>query len=196
MIAGLVLAGGRSRRFGSDKRFHKIDGKTLIEIACEKIAALCTENYLVVDKHIDVKQININGFNIIRDVEEWKGPLMGIYSAFLQIQSKGCLVIPVDMPYLNVPLLEHIKSKAKRSDLVVFYDNQCSPLPGFYSSSLLPLMKSSLDKNDYSLRSLVRIAEGIDKLRVLKLSLKVIRKFGEPEKIMFNINSQNDIVEK
>ena len=196
MIAGLVLAGGRSIRFGSDKRFYKIGGKTLIEIACEKIAVLCPENYLVVDKHFNVKQINIKGFNIIRDIEEWKGPLMGIYSAFLQIQSKGCIVVPVDMPYLNIPFLEYIKNKAKHSDLVVFYDNEFFPLPGFYSSSLLPLMKSSLDKNDYSLRSLVRIAEGIDKLRVLKLNFEIIRKFGEPKKILFNINSENDIVEK
>lgn len=195
MIDGLVLAGGRSTRFGSDKRFHKIGGKTLIEIACEKIAALCPENYLVVDKHFDVKQINIKGFNIIRDIEEWKGPLMGIYSAFLQIQSKGCIVVPVDMPYLNIPFLEYIKSKAKRSDLVVFYDDQCFPLPGFYSYRLLPLIKSSLDKRDYSLISLVRIAQGIDELRVLKLNFEIIRKFGEPEKILFNINSENDIVE-
>lgn len=196
MIAGLVLAGGKSRRFGSDKRFHKIDGKTLIEIACEKIAALCPEYYLVVDKHIDVKQININGFNIIRDIEQWKGPLMGIYSALLQVQSRGCIVIPVDMPYLNIALLEYIKNKAETSELIVLYDNEYLPLPGFYSCSLLPLIKSSLDKNDYSLRSLVRIAEGIDTLRVLKLNLKVIRKFGNPEKVLFNINSEKDIVEK
>ncbi|NIT13424.1 MAG: NTP transferase domain-containing protein [Candidatus Dadabacteria bacterium] len=196
MVAGLVLAGGRSRRFGSDKRFYKIDGKTLIQIACEKIAALCPENYLVVDKHFDIKHINIQGINIIRDVEEYKGPLVGIYSALLQVQSEGCMVIPVDMPHLTMPLLEYIKNKAKRSDLIVLYDNEYLPLPGFYSYSLLPLMKSSLDKKDYSLRSLVRIAEGIDKLRVLKLNLRVIRKFGKPEKILFNINSVNDIVEK
>lgn len=196
MIDGLVLAGGRSTRFGSDKRFYKIDGKTLIDIACEKMTALCSENYLVVDRHFDVNQVNIRGLHIIRDIEPWKGPLMGIYSAFLQIQSKGCLVVPVDMPYLSMPFLEYIKSKSRYFDLVVFYDNHCFPLPGFYSYNLLPLIKNSLYKRDYSLKSLIRIIEGTHKLRVLKLKSKIIRKFGEPEKILLNINSENDIVEK
>lgn len=192
-VAGLVLAGGKSRRFGSDKRFYTVDEKTLLWIACEKMAEVCDINYLAVDRHFEDNRVNIDGFYILRDTEDWKGPLMGIYSAILRKPDQGYLVIPVDMPNSNIQLLKYIKSKAKLYDLIVIYDKEYIPLPGYYSSSLVPLMRSSLSNEDYSLKSLIRIVERNDDLKVLKLYSEEIREFGETEKILLNINKKEDI---
>jgi len=51
-IAGAVLAGGRSVRFGSDKRFIELDGKTLLEISLEKIKRF-KNKVVVVDRFLE-----------------------------------------------------------------------------------------------------------------------------------------------
>lgn len=191
-VAGLVLADGKSRRFGSDKRFYTVDKKTLLWIACEKMAEVCDVNYLAVDRHFEDDRVNIDGFYILRDTEDWKGPLIGIYSAILQNPTHGCLVIPVDMPNLNIQLLKYMKSKAKLYDLIVLYDKEYVPLPGYYSSSLLPLIRSSISNEDYSLKSLIGIAVRNEDYKVLKLYSDDIREFGDPKKILLNINKKED----
>ncbi|MBI2487648.1 MAG: NTP transferase domain-containing protein [Deltaproteobacteria bacterium] len=105
MIAGLIVAEGKSKRFGSDKRFYELDGKTFLEIACEKISKVCDKNYIIIDKYFSDNQINLEGFVTLRDLEDEKGPLIGIYSARSQITDEGCLVMPIDMPNLSISFL-------------------------------------------------------------------------------------------
>lgn len=46
MILGVVLAGGKSSRFGSDKALAELDGHTLISRAVDALAGWC--EYVVV----------------------------------------------------------------------------------------------------------------------------------------------------
>ncbi len=39
-LTGLILAGGRSRRFGEDKARHVVDGRAMIEHVVEAVAAV------------------------------------------------------------------------------------------------------------------------------------------------------------
>jgi len=193
MIAGLVVAGGKSKRFGSDKRFYKLSEKTLTEIACEKISKVFRKNYIVVDKNFSENQIDLDRFTILRDLEDGKGPLMGIYSALSQIPEEGCLVIPVDMPNLSISLLEYINEQARFFDIIVPCREKALPLPGFYSKKLLPLIRSILESESFSMQSLVNQAEKETGLKVLKLSSDFVTKFGDPEKFLLNINRKDDI---
>lgn len=193
MIAGLILAGGKSKRFGSDKRFYELNGKTFLEIACEKIRKVCNKNYIVVDKYFTDKQIDSGAFVILRDLEEGKGPLMGIYSALFQIPDEGCLVIPVDMPSLSISFLRYIKELTNFFDLVVTYSYEPLPLPGFYSKKLLPLISSILENGIFSIKSLVTQVENNNKLKVLKLSFDDIKRFGSPGQSLFNVNRAEDL---
>lgn len=193
MVAGLILAGGKSKRFGSDKRFYKLKGKTLFEIACEKISEVCDKNYVISDKDFTVNTINLDGFVILRDLEEGKGPIMGIYSALLRIHEEGCLAIPVDMPNLTVSFLKYIKELSNSFDLVVPYSYEPLPLPGFYSKKHLPFLKSALNNEDLSLKSLIIHTEHNRKLKIIKLYFDDIKRFGDPERILININKKDDV---
>ncbi|MDP3014272.1 MAG: NTP transferase domain-containing protein, partial [Candidatus Subteraquimicrobiales bacterium] len=46
-VTGIILAGGRSSRFGQDKCVLKIENKTIIETIVSKLSELCSEIILV-----------------------------------------------------------------------------------------------------------------------------------------------------
>jgi molybdopterin-guanine dinucleotide biosynthesis protein A len=54
-VAGAILAGGKSRRFGSDKRFFKLNDKTLLEIMCKKLRAVFETKYISTEKNFEAK---------------------------------------------------------------------------------------------------------------------------------------------
>ena len=43
LLFGLVLAGGRSSRFGSEKALARLNGVTLLETAVNRLSGLCRE---------------------------------------------------------------------------------------------------------------------------------------------------------
>lgn len=193
-IAGVVLAGGGSKRFGADKRFYKLDGETLFQISCAKIDETFERKYVVANKDFFSGETMPRGFLHLADIEEGKGPLMGLYTALTRIEEDCCVAIPVDMPALNIELIEHIKSMTQEFDIVVPYSNRPLPLPGAYSKRLVPLIENALECGELSLQNLLRramSAEGIAKgIEVLQMKLEDIKRFGDPATILQNINTR------
>lgn len=97
---GLLLAGGRSRRMGRDKAWLDFRGTPLWQHQCTLLrAAGCRE--------VLVSGALPGG---LPDGVADAGPLAGIDAARRTLQSRGLvagslLVIPVDMPLLDAPLL-------------------------------------------------------------------------------------------
>lgn len=110
-----VLAGGRSLRFGQDKRFFNLFGKSFINIAIEKTKSLNLKTSLSVDKNFlssaesHLKYSIINAYNLIADDYCYKCPLAGIISTLKKIVEKKSIFIPVDMPFIPVEFLLPMK---------------------------------------------------------------------------------------
>jgi molybdopterin-guanine dinucleotide biosynthesis protein A len=113
-VAGAVLAGGKSRRFGSDKRFFKLNDKTLLEIMCEKLRSVFETKYISTEKNFEAKlsqhKIEISDFKIVYDKYEDIGPISGIVSVLYQISQIGCVFVPCDMPFLPEKILFFLPS--------------------------------------------------------------------------------------
>ncbi|WP_448582011.1 molybdenum cofactor guanylyltransferase [Thermaurantiacus sp.] len=99
-LLGAVLAGGKSRRFGSDKALALVEGKPLIQHALDCLAASC-EIVVVVGRdwpgHARLDDHPAPGL----------GPLAGLCAALLHAGRHGfdhALVIPCDMPGLPADL--------------------------------------------------------------------------------------------
>jgi molybdopterin-guanine dinucleotide biosynthesis protein A len=80
-IAITILAGGRSSRFGQDKRFFNLSGKSLIQIGIKKAESLNLKIYLSVDKNFPPSaEFCSTGCNLIVDDYPYEGPLAAIVS--------------------------------------------------------------------------------------------------------------------
>lgn len=115
-MIGLILAGGQSRRFGSDKALYTLpqQRKTNVELAFEKISPYCKTVYISTnsDNQGAIKRLfNTNpNAKIITDKEPYvgHGPLSGLYALLTQVQAADVLMMAVDYPYTTRQEIEKL----------------------------------------------------------------------------------------
>ena len=103
---GIVLAGGRSSRFGSDKLAAEIDGRSLLELAVESVVAVATD-VLVVCAPDDERPLPTAVVPIRRvaDPEPFGGPLVGLRSGLEVAAEPIVVVVGGDMPSIRPEVL-------------------------------------------------------------------------------------------
>ncbi len=183
MIAGAVLTGGRSRRFGKDKCQEIFHGKRLVEIAFEKLKHVVGEVYVI------GKDYGLGKFT--PDVYPFKGPLNAIYSFFaFNPSAEGVLVLPCDTPLVPVELLKFIVEKSNHADIVVpKHENFYEPLIGYYSRRTFEIAARLISDNNLSMMNLINNQN----LKVLPICGDILRTFGDPDVYFTNINYPEDL---
>ncbi|WP_163133671.1 molybdenum cofactor guanylyltransferase [Agarivorans sp. Alg241-V36] len=153
-LTGVVLAGGKSQRMGTDKAALQWQGSSLLKSRFTLLeTALNTECY--VSGHYP-------GFRHIKDSNESMGPLSGLHSCLQALPEQFCLFVPVDMPLLNEPVLD-------------FMINHHRIKPGNYycSNSVFPII---VEANENNLRCLSEVLSlPVAKQRSIKAFLNLIQ---------------------
>lgn len=100
---GVVLAGGRSRRFGGvDKTRLPLGGRTLLARALDALAPLTTTCLVV-------GGAPVCGVTQVADRHPGEGPLGGILTALEAIDTSHALFLAVDLPFISGPLLRDVQ---------------------------------------------------------------------------------------
>lgn len=95
-VSVIVLAGGRSRRFGRDKLVEPIGGRTLLEHAIAAVGPLAHETIVVGAP--DESRTVPDGVILVRDPSSFEGPLVGLLTGLGQAREAVALVVGGDMP--------------------------------------------------------------------------------------------------
>src|SRR5437762_13073063 len=111
-LAGFVLAGGKSSRMGEDKASLRLEGQTLLDIACHKLLAIMPDIFIVGSR-------KLFGAEAIEDIFPNRGPLGGIHAALATKHSELNLVMAVDLPFVEEGFLDYLVCEAKASDAAV-----------------------------------------------------------------------------
>ena len=107
-IAGIVLAGGRSSRFGSDKLTALFDGIPLLHHAIAHVAAVSDDVIVVMSPSADGEGLPA-GARLVHDSSEGEGPLAGLHAGLLSaVRSDVALVVAGDMPDVSVDVLREL----------------------------------------------------------------------------------------
>jgi molybdopterin-guanine dinucleotide biosynthesis protein A len=117
--SGVIVAGGRSRRLGEDKRRLKLwgeHGPTLLEHTVDLIARVCDEAIVVLN---DAEAWPDLPARFVGDVYPDGGALGGIYSGLAAARHEYALVVAADMPLLNVALLHWMLAQSRDYDVLV-----------------------------------------------------------------------------
>lgn len=137
MIAasGIVLAGGRSSRFGSDKLVARVDGERLLDRAVTALAGLVTE-IVVVSEPGSTRSLPGGvsvPLRIVADAEPFGGPLVGLLAGVETAREPLVLVAGGDMPSI-VPdvlrlMLARLAANDDRQAVVLAARGRRVPLP-------------------------------------------------------------------
>ena len=106
--SGIVLAGGRSRRFGSDKLVVSLaDGRTLLDAAIAGVGAVASDVVVVLAPGDGRSVAGAGGeaVRIARDAEPFGGPLVGLLAGLEVVDQPLAVVTGGDMPHLSPDVL-------------------------------------------------------------------------------------------
>jgi len=175
-ITGVILAGGKSSRMGSNKAFMKYQDKQLIDHAWLLLKKMGLSNILISGK--------LDGYKCIEDSQEHLGPIGGIYSAmnFVSEETTSVVFIPVDMPLLKDELLYALLKNIQDYEAISY---QGYPLPFVVTYSertckVIYEMYNQLPK------------EGSVKMFLAKLKTKMIKRADGSAELFMNVNTPED----
>src|SRR5258705_4780275 len=101
-VRGIVLAGGRSRRFGPDKLAARLGRGTLLDRSVAALAAVVTDLVVVVAPGDDrVPAPTAGPLRVVADPEAHGGPLVGLLAGLEAVDQPLVVVVGGDMPALR-----------------------------------------------------------------------------------------------
>ncbi|BAT70892.1 molybdopterin-guanine dinucleotide biosynthesis protein A [Thermosulfidibacter takaii ABI70S6] len=180
-----ILAGGKSRRMGTDKALVKLHNLRLIDIAVEKAREI--SNNVVVS--CGKRKLDIPDIHQIEDLEG-EGPIAGIYSVLTHFSK--VLFFPVDMPYLSTHLLNHIWDLSENYDITICRINGTFyPTVGVYKKSCLSVLERAIANKRYSLMNAIQNAG--DELQINILDNESFAQYKNLNIMFMNINTWEDL---
>lgn len=134
-ITGIILAGGKSSRMGSDKGFLEINGESFIQHIIAALTPLVKEIIIVSDN----ADYDAFGYKRVDDIIKNAGPLAGLFSGLSNSETEINLVLSCDVPLINDEVLQcliagcddasdivQIKSGGRTMPLIAIYKKNCA----------------------------------------------------------------------
>lgn len=142
-VTGVLLVGGRSRRFGSPKALARLGGETLAERAWSALG-WCDER-LAVGKAADGLPLP---FPVVDDRSAVRAPLAGVVAGLREAANEVVVFLPVDCPLITSDSLREL-AEACEDDAAV---PPTGPLPGAYNRRILGVLERRLAAGELALR--------------------------------------------
>jgi len=187
-ILAVVLAGGKSKRFGEDKNQIKLGDKTLLEHVLSKINNKFEEVLIVSSHNLEIK--TSENITIIPDCFDDFGPLAGVLSSMKWIkenqkQYKWVATFPSDTPFFDISIIEEYKKKININDSSLYFirsNNKRHNIFGLWSIDLLDILEDDLKNNNFR-----KVEDWANKIGVKTIDIEV-NEFDP----FFNINTKED----
>ncbi|MCF6290447.1 MAG: molybdenum cofactor guanylyltransferase [Desulfobacterales bacterium] len=112
-VTGVILAGGRSSRFGRNKALAELSGRPLIEQVAATLCPLFPSCLVVTDTPGQYRFLDLP---MINDVFPDKGPLAGIHAALEASGEERVFIAACDMPFLAPELVRYLCKLSRESD--------------------------------------------------------------------------------
>ena len=160
-LVGIVLAGGRSSRFGeADKLRAELRGRPLFHHAVLSLAPLCQEVIIVVAASGAAPPLPTDApvpLRVVRDALADAGPLAGLVAGLEAAHSELVLVVGGDQPDLTPALLHLLIDSIREADAAVLAEHdRPRPLPAVLRRSpASEAARTRLASDQRSLRALI-----------------------------------------
>ncbi len=195
-LSAVILCGGKSRRFGSEKGLARINGSTLAEQIITILSTLTDDIWISTNRPDLYQSI---GRPLVEDVYPGCGPISGIHAALSVTLRKYLIVCACDMPFISPELFCYLYSIRADNDLIIPVTTQkqtnqiqnqpfFEPLHAIYRHSCFSVFDQAI-KNNTS-----KITASFSKLRLRTVCENEWKTIPGVRSNMFrNINTIDDL---
>ena len=192
-VAGYILAGGGSTRFGRDKALVEIGGRPMIARMIELLQSV-TEQVKIVAAPGKYAAF---GAEIVEDRWPGEGPPGGIITALEDAAMSATwpewnLIVSCDMPFLTQEWLAFLGERATKSKAQVVFPRSASgpePLCACWQTGAAAELRSGFE------RGVRKVTEGIALLRAEVLDEADWKRFDSAGRLFWNMNTASDYEE-
>lgn len=151
IFKGIVLAGGKSSRFGKDKALAQYEETTLLERAVGLLDSLKLDTVVITAEQRDYSFLSCP---VEKDLIPSKGPLGGLYTACALYPKTHLLVLTCDMPLLTEEVLKQLMRNYRNFDQAAVFsiDHVLQPFPGIYKADLKRVIHDCLVSDKLSMK--------------------------------------------
>lgn len=151
-MIGVILAGGQSRRMGSDKAVYAVAGKPMLEWVNRAMEPVCSRVLLA------GRDEPLLGVEAIPDPgHPHRGPLAGLVAGFHRVPGEHLLVVSVDQPWARTSTLERLGATRGEMAVVPVDNGVRQPTCAVYPPDMVGAAEAELAGGG-SLQSLLDVA--------------------------------------
>ena len=186
---GVILAGGQALRYdGRPKGLELVHGRRIIDRVADALSAACDSLLLIANDQ--AAPTWLPAVPCHADVRRDQGSLGGIHAALSHART-AVLVVAWDMPFVPSALLTHLRALGANHDAAVPESTSrrgVEPLCAYYGPACLPMIDARLDAQDR------RVVSFFGDVRVARLPLHDVQRYGDPEVMFSNVNSPDELL--
>ena len=187
-VSGVLIAGGKSRRMGRDKRLLTVGGTSLFHRTLSLLEQMFPETIVVLAQ--PVTSLEVQGSRVVYDVIPNAGSLGGLYTGLMVASHPRIFAVACDMPFLDSEMMRFMASFDTAADIVVAkLESGFQPLHALYSRSCLPFLKAMTADRDLKIQKLYSAQQ----LRVTVVDEADIANVGNGLKSFRNVNTAEDL---
>jgi molybdenum cofactor guanylyltransferase len=189
-IAGLILAGGTSRRMGgTEKAFLSVGGIAMLTRIVRILVPQC--DLVAISANGDPQRFAAYGFAVITDKEDARGPMAGLanvldWFAVNQSAVTHVLSVPSDTPFLPPDLGTRLATALEKGDAfcaLAASGGHSHPVAGLWPVPARTALHAALMRGDTSFRA------ALEDKKVAQVEWDT-----SPADPFFNVNTPDDLV--
>jgi len=184
-VSGVVLAGGRSRRYGENKALVKVHGVPLIERVIDVMRRIFHRVIIITNTPDEYSYLKLP---MHQDIIKGLGPLGGIYTGLRVIPDNAGFFVACDMPFLNRRLIRYLVEIKSDFDVVVpRMSGKMEALYALYGKGCQSKIESLIDTGIYQIFRFfpevsVRYVDE-DEVRIFDPDLRSFLNINRPEEL-------------
>ena len=184
-VTGLILLGGKSSRYGSNKALVEIEGVRLVDRVAGVMKSIFHRVILVTNTPDEYAYLRLP---MVEDLIKGLGPMGGIYTGLMTMSDEAGFFVACDMPFLSERLIRHMVDVRDDFDAVVpRMDWMLEPLHALYSKKCLPAIQKAIEQHQH------QIAKCFAGMRVRYVDEEELRLWDQDLRSLFNINKPEDL---
>jgi molybdenum cofactor guanylyltransferase len=186
-VTGILLAGGKSRRMGEDKRHLIVGEQTLLERGLAVLRSIFPKVLVVIAQDSDPLGVDAK---VVRDLVPDCGSLGGLYTGLMQATTPSIFVVACDMPFLDQTVIAQFTSRRTDADIVMAkLADQVHPMHALYGKRCLPVVEQMIQARQLKIQEMASQSS----LRVQYVTEADLLTIDPSGRSFYNVNTLADL---